>query len=122
VDTHVADFSFVRVLTIFYYADLMDGLMPALARAIGSVGINDMYTHLHFTSGRTIEYHVEPNDLWSAITDLEMGFNRTIYLPGYATEDETFIPLKNLNLLDAPLLDALEGREKELAELEASNS
>lgn len=76
------------------------------------------YTSLYYINGRKIDHHFDPDDLWVTITELESGFNRTIYLPGFCGKDETFVPLGNLCLLNAPLIDALEGQGKELAELE----
>lgn len=76
------------------------------------------YSYLYYSSGRKIQHHVEPEDLWQAITDLEMGFNRTIYLPGSFGDNESFVPLKNLCLLDASLIDAVEGHEKAMAEFD----
>jgi transcriptional regulator with XRE-family HTH domain len=71
-------------------------------------------TELHLESGRVIEVWMEPDDLWSSLSDLEFGLNRAFYAPAFGGTHESFIPTRGLVLVDAPLMDVLEGRTDEL--------
>ncbi|MFL6856904.1 MAG: helix-turn-helix domain-containing protein [Allosphingosinicella sp.] len=78
------------------------------------------HTIVHTNAGTAFSVWIEPEDLWRALTDLELGFGRMFYAPKFGGEEETFLPIERLVLVNAPLLDALEGRASELAELEGA--
>jgi len=75
------------------------------------------HTTVHLAGGRKFELFVEPNELWSAMSDLELGLNRMVYLPTTDHDNDVFVPLEQLVLIEGSLIDAAEGRRAELEEL-----
>jgi transcriptional regulator with XRE-family HTH domain len=101
-----------------------------VSRIIKSAGLEDpdeLFAFLHHTfvmfyDGRKASFWVEPDDLWIAISDLEFGDNIFAYLPGAGGTHDSFFPVGDIALIEMPLLDAIQGQQNELRELEKTTS
>lgn len=69
--------------------------------------------------GREFKYEVDPEELWSAVQDLELGFGGFISLMSVGSDFETFFPNSKIVLIDMPLHEVAAAAKNEIAELEA---
>jgi hypothetical protein len=62
-------------------------------------------TSIRLRSGELYNYEVEPEELWEAIQDIELGPSRMFCLPATGGDFESYFPSQEVALLDMPLID-----------------
>ncbi|MES2046723.1 MAG: helix-turn-helix transcriptional regulator [Pseudomonadota bacterium] len=94
-----------------------------IRRAGFSEDPDSLMAFLHNTTviqdyGKIYSYEVEADDLWSAMMDIETGFNKFMYLPSVGGDFDSFYPLDRTLLIVAPLTDITDAADREIKSLE----
>jgi transcriptional regulator with XRE-family HTH domain len=76
------------------------------------------HTSVRLRTGETFTYEVDPDELWSAIQELEAGLSQMLYLPKVGGDFDTFFSSSEVVSLDMPLIDVERSAKAAVEELE----
>lgn len=78
------------------------------------------HTKIHMMDSAHYGYEVDPDELWSAIQNVEIDAPKMFYLPKAGGDFDSFFPSAQVALIDMPLIDVEEAAKKAIQELESA--